>query len=497
MIANSASQLPLWIVVLPLLLAAIHAALPGRETLQRIVGAISQWLFVAAAGVAALFALFVAPAGEVLRWSGPQLQSIAGGLVLRPALALSPLQSIALLTLALAAFSIVAFLPDENKKNRRGWYISLLVSQAGIAGAFLSDSIVLFYLFFELSLIGVYFWIGLYGDRDSTAGRSALTRFFIFTLIGSLALLASIVAIVAAAGGDVALLQLDDAVALLPERWRSLVLGGFLAAFLIKLPLFPLHGWMLSAYRAAPASARAILSGALSKLGAFGLLIIAPAFAGELRDVAPLLLWLAAIGVLLGGFLALGARSFSDALIYASLSHLNLIGLGAAIAFASAPAASAATATALQLLNHGAVMAFLFVIEARSPEGIAGLFGTHRRLAVSMFAGLMAAISLPGTGSFVAELIILYESSRISLLLTAVAFVGLLLAAMSLLLHFHRRYLVAGDESRKIGGELSWLASVAVLSLVAVWLYLGVLPARTIQILEQGFLSLAGGGVGP
>ncbi|MBX7057505.1 MAG: hypothetical protein K1X75_05520 [Leptospirales bacterium] len=481
--------LPLFLALLPFVIATLHLALPGRDSLQGLLGRAGQWLYILSLALSSLFAVFVAP--EALVWQGPQLHAIAGGWQLQPSFQLGGVSAIALLTLALSSGAVQCFLPEEASARKRAWHVALLTTQAGIGGAFLANSLSFFYVFFELSLIGVYFWIGLFGNQDSSEARSALTRFFIFTLLGSLTLLAALGAIFSVNGGDPGWRELPAIVAQMSPTARRWTMAGMLTAFLIKLPLFPLHGWMLAAYRGSPASARALLSGALSKLGAFGLLMMAPAFAGELREFASPMAALAAAGVLLGGVLALGSSSLRDTLIYASLSHLNLIALGVAVSFVTPASGASAAAAAYQMLNHGAVMAALFALEARCSEHAGALFANHRRLAAFFLTATLAAISLPGMGSFVAELTMLFEASKLSMPLTIVAFVGLLTGAMALMLQYHRRFLNSSPAAERSAAELSWPAGLAALGMAALWIYFGLQPADWLQYLEQAVQKTA------
>ncbi|MCE9600388.1 MAG: hypothetical protein K8S54_20690 [Spirochaetia bacterium] len=404
--------------------------------------------------------------------------SVWGDFVIAPAFYLTALNAPLILLLGLALF-FVSLLLNSYHSDRVSYMISCWIFILGLAGTFVSDSLILFYTFFEISLIGIYFWIGLFGQNDALGKKPALTRFFLFTLVGSLAMLISIAAL-STGGKDLRWSDLPDALGHFSANARSWIFLGFLLAFSIKLPLFGLHGWLRDTYSIAPPVARALLSGVMSKLGAFGLLLLAVYFGGEFRAHAKVLTVIFAGGVLYGALVSLAQKRFLDVVIYASLSHLNLIGLGLATTIGQGSDSSVIAACSLQMLNHGLIMGAVLVFDARvkSPdESSTGLREGARLLAAFLLLSLFGSVSLPGLSSFPAELVILYATFKWSLPGVFLVALGLLISAGALIRSYHRIFL--GKQSGvhlDSNAELTKLETLPPLLFALVWIVLGLAP---------------------
>lgn len=403
--------------------------------------------------------------------------SIWGDFAVAPAFYLNALNAPMLLLLGLA-LCFVSLLLHSHHSDRASYMVSAWIFILGLAGTFVSDSLVLFYVFFELSLIGIYFWIGLFGQNDANGKKPALTRFFLFTLVGSLAMLISIAAL-SSGGKDIRWSDLAGVLGQFSATARSWIFLGFLLAFAIKLPLFGLHGWLRDTYSIAPPVARALLSGVMSKLGAFGLLLLAVNFGSEFRSHSNFLIILFTAGVLYGALVSLAQKRFLDVIIFASLSHLNLIGLGLATTVGQGSDSSVVAACSLQMLNHGLIMAAILVFDARlkSPdESRTGLREKSRLLAAFLLVSLFAAVSLPGLSSFPAELIILYSTFRWSFVAVFVAALGLLISAGAVIRSYHRIFLGQHSGHTEAKAELTPLETLPPLVFALVWIVLGLAP---------------------
>lgn len=477
------------LLLTPVLAVLLHAILPARGRIQAQAGLALQTLY-GLLLLAAAVLWFFSP--EDPRWilETPALRFLDLSFTIRPGLQLfagnAPLVLLAGLAIPFVFFWLRASYADAG----RGFFISAAILELGVVGAFLASSLVTFYVFFEISLIGAYFWIGLYGDRDTSNGKGGLTRFFLFTLVGSLALLAAAIALVSVVGADPHLFDLAPALALLEPGVRMALACGFLLAFAIKTPLFGLHGWLYDAYCAAPPVARALLSGLLSKLGVYGLFIVGIGFRTELAHAAPYLQALAAAGALYGGLAALGRTRLLDVLIYSSLSHLNLIALAFFLDDFRAPAAGAEfytlSAGLFQMLNHGLILAALFAWDARMDDAPdSGVFASRRRLTALIFAGALAAVSLPGLSSFAGELIILGAAAERSLWLVAPALLGLLFSAMALFRALHARFF-GETQVQDAGADVSRGESLVGALLIALWIGLGLAPRVLLAPIERG-----------
>jgi len=408
--------------------------------------------------------------------------SFWGDFVMVPSFYITALNAPLILLLGFS-FPFVAFLLREFHSERTSYSVSAWILILGLAGTFISDSLILFYVFFETSLIGAYLWIGMFGEKNGQGSRDSrpgLTRFFLFTLVGSLCMLVSIAGL-SSGGRDLRWTDLTVVLSSFSASGRFWLFLGLLAAFVVKLPLFGFHGWLRETYTIAPPAARAVLSGVMSKLGAYGMLLLAVYFGGEFREQSRILMILFSAGVLYGGIVSLGQKKFLDVVIYSSLAHLNLIGLGLAVSSGGAQDASIVAACTLQMFNHGMIMVAVLVYDARlgSPrENHEGLREHSRLLGAFLLVALFAAISLPGLSSFPAEVIILYGSFKASPVLAFASALGLLISAAALIRSYHRNFLgvFRGVQAEGQKAELGTAEALAGIIFAAVWIALGLAP---------------------
>ncbi len=417
------------------------------------------------------------------------------------ALHLRPTNAVLILMLGLVLPLAYYWLRPTYLGRDRSFYISANILHIGLMGAFLADSLVLFYGFFELALIGAYFWIGLHGVAERGGSREvvsgALTRFLLFTLLGSLSMLASIAVLVASAGSDVRLTQLAEVVASLSPTARAWTLAGFFAAFAVKMPLFPFHGWLRETYHGSPALARTILSAAMSKLGAYGfLVIVCGGYVTVAAPVAGLLQTLALSGIVYGALLCLGVQSMRDVLVYSSLTHLSLIALGMFTALGNdARDGSALGAALFQMFNHGLIMTALFCLEGRISESseahtdLRGLKLRLPRLSALLLTAIFVSISLPGAGSFAAELLILFSAYRESAGTAFVALLGLLLSAAAIVRIYHRDFLGTDrTPDGPVAADFSVVETIPGLGLATIWIVTGLQPMLILAAVEGAVL---------
>lgn len=461
----------IWILLsVPLFAIAIHAALGKKPgTLQ---------------GLAIGFALVCLYAAWRGLSGGVRIDNILvpvwSTFILTPSFYLSPLNAPLIALTGLCLAFVVLLLDSWHDTNWR-YTTSLWVLMLGLAGTFVSDSVVVFYIFFETALIGAYFWIGFYGRKNAEGGadsRPGLTRFFLFTLAGSLSMLVA-VAFLCSGGKDVRFSELPALMGDYSPGARRLVVIGFLAAFAVKMPLFGFHGWLRETYHTAPPAARALLSAVMSKLGVFGMLLTALYMGPAFREIAPALVVLSVVGVVYGGIVSLSKHSILDAAIYSSLAHLNLIALGLAAFSGTAGDASTAAACVLQMFNHGLIMAAVLVYDTRiQSAGAEGLREHARRTAMMLLFALFAAVSLPGLSSFPAEILLLYASFKYSPVAAALAGFGLLAAAAALIRVYHRHYLgtFRGQAEAAERGDLKIRELVPGAVFAALWVVLGFWP---------------------
>jgi NADH-quinone oxidoreductase subunit M len=312
-------------------------------------------------------------------------------------------------------------------RERPGAYFGLLLFLLGATvGVFTAQDLLVFYLFFEAMLIPLYVLIGIWGGIRRAA---ATVKFVIYTLAGSLLMLFAIIALgLANETFDMTRLGEND------NPWIFL---GFVAAFAVKAPLWPFHGWLPDAYREAPAEVAALLSGVVSKTAAYGLIrIVLPAFPEPVADFRTLVLVLAAIGLVYGSLLAFRAPDIRGVIAYSSLAQMCLIVLGI-----FAGNISGLDGALLQMVNHGLISGALFLlagaIERRAAtsrlEVLGGMARGRPRLATLLLTTGVIALAVPLSTAFAAEFLILNGVLEAGWGYAVVGAAAIVLAAMYML----------------------------------------------------------------
>jgi len=313
-----------------------------------------------------------------------------------------------------------------GRTRARAYFALMLMLTGAIVGVFTAQDLLLFYAFFEGMLIPLYVLIGVWGG----AGRMRATQLFvIYTVVGSLLMLAAII-VYGLQQGTFNLTQMGPS----GSTWIFL---GFVAAFAIKSPLFPLHGWLPDTYRESPPEVSAVLSGVVSKAGLYGLLRIAiPKFPGPVHDWRIVLLVLGSVSLVYGALLAFRAPDFRGVVMYSSMSQAGLIVLGL---FAANDLGF--DGAVLQMVNHGLISAALFLlagmIERRCSTGEFRLLGGMARgrpaLATVVLAVGVIALAVPLSTAFAGEFLILAGAFQQGWGWAVVGAVGIVLAAMYML----------------------------------------------------------------
>ena len=313
----------------------------------------------------------------------------------------------------------------------------LLAAEAGLLGLFAASNLVLFYVFWEAMLVPFFFLMAMWGGTDR---GPATVRFVIYTMAGSLVMLVALLATAFIAQDITG--QFTFGIPELrgvpfSETQSTLLFAGFALAFAIKLPLWPFHGWLPGAYRAAPILVTGLLAAVMSKAGAYGFLRIGlPLFPDGADNFAVPLGILAVIGIIYGSLLAWRAPTMRMLVGYSSLAHLGFILLGI-VAFDLMSAQGAV----LQMVNHGIVVAAAFAIVGiinRGTDGdriddVGGMAAGAPRLAWVFLIVAMASLAIPGSNSFVGEFFILSGVFRQHLWLAVVACIGIIYAAVYML----------------------------------------------------------------
>ncbi len=326
---------------------------------------------------------------------------------------------------------VILFSWRNIQQNLKAFLALLLLQQTGMLGVFLSLDLILFFVFWELSIIPMYFLIGRWGG-----GRRvyAALKFFIFTMAGSALMLVAIL-LVYWNTGSFDWNQLKDA-SLSPtlQMWALLT---FALAFAVKVPLFPLHTWLPDAHVEAPTAGSVILAGVLLKMGTYGFLrFCLPLFPDALPVVAPWIAVLAIIGILYGALVALVQKDVKSLVAYSSVAHLGFVMLG--VASLSQQGVAGAV---LQNINHGLSTGALFLMvgmiyDRRHTRLLSEFGGLWKQIPV--FSALfiivvMSSVGLPGLNGFVGEFTILLGAFQVNPIWAILGTAGVILAAWYLL----------------------------------------------------------------
>jgi NADH-quinone oxidoreductase subunit M len=375
---------------------------------------------------------------------------------------------------------------DPGDGRSRLYYFLFGLAETAALGAFTSQDLLLFVLFFDLMLIPFFFLIGSFGGSNRIA---ATTKMIVYTLVGSLLMLVAAIATAILSQGSVG--ELTFSIPVLREHLMSSssqdwIFCFFAAAFLVKMPAFPIHGWMPDAYRAAPLPVLVLLSGVLSKVGAYGFLRVAlPLFPSATSRFQEVILVIAVVSILYGSVMAFTQRNVRLIAGYSSVAQLGFITLGI---FSLRP--DGADGAVLQMVNHGIVVAAIFIViavlhERTKTEDLTLMGGQAMRaplLAALFLVVALANLAMPGSANFLGEFYILNGVFESKIAFAFIAAIGIALAAYySLRLYqrsMHNR-LPPGIESR----EISIRDGVVLAPLVAVIVALAFWPGL---ILERG-----------
>ena len=386
---------------------------------------------------------------------------------------------ILLTTLLWVPASIASALRDWDRPRLFAFFLGL--GETAVLGAFIAQDLALFVVFFDLMLVPFYFLVGMWGGEDRVY---ATTKLVIYTLVGSLLMLAGAVALGVMAtpdGGHISFSLTTLAQHPLSGGSQYWIFLLFSAAFLVKAPAFPLHGWMPDAYREAPLPVILVFSAVVSKVGVYGFLrIVLPVLPQASVHFQELMLAIAVVSILYGSVLAFSQDEPRLVLGYSSIAQLGFILLGI---FSLDP--KGGQGAVMQMLNHGLVTAPLFLIigylaiRAEGRESLDWMGGMALRAPV--LAGVflivaLATLAMPGSANFIGELYILFGTFQSKIVYGLVASTGVVLASVYMIRFFQRAmHNPVGPhvESRDLalGPELGVIAP-----LVLIILALGVYP---------------------
>lgn len=407
---------------------------------------------------------------------------------------------ISLMMVLLTTFlSFIAILSTWTAVQDRvkGFMIFFLLLETGMLGVFVALDLVLFYIFWEFTLIPMYFLIGVWGGERRLY---AAIKFFLFTMAGSMIMLLAILYVGLTAGTfDWTVLKGLWADFIPVQNW---LFFAFALAFAIKVPMFPLHTWLPDAHVEAPTAGSVILAGVLLKMGSYGFLRFnLPLFPLASMEMAPLMAVLAVIGIIYGALVAFAQRDVKKLVAYSSVSHMGFVMLGV---FAFTP--QALSGSVLQIVNHGISTGALFLIvgmlyERRHTRLLVDFGGLWKVMPVLAAFGLIVTLSsaaLPGTNEFIGEFTILAGSFGSSVLaspwIAGTATVGVILAAVYLLTMFEKVFLgpVTLEENRLLK-DLTPREILTLVPLIILIFWIGLFPAPFFTLINPTIENLLTG----
>jgi NADH-quinone oxidoreductase subunit M len=402
--------------------------------------------------------------------------------------------SLVMILLATILVPIVLIAGWNESEGHRGtvrqYVVLTLLTEAMMIGVFAATDIFLFYVFFEAILIPMYFMIGRFGGARASY---AAVKFLLYSLVGGLFMLASLIGLWAnsrvqfGAGTfdwvRLQTLQLDAST----QNWLFL---GFFIAFAIKAPLFPFHTWLPDAAGEATPGSATLLIGVLDKIGTFGMLrYCLPLFPLASAYFTPTIIVLSVIGIIYGALLAIGQSDIKRLIAYTSMSHFGFIVLGI-FAFTS----QGMTGAMLYMVNHGFSTAALFLIAgflfsrrgSRFIEDFGGVSKVAPVLAGTFFIAGLSSLALPGLSSFVSEFLVLTGTYTRYPVPAIIATLGIILAALYILLMVQRT--MTGEPSAEVAEKVSEITlreKLAIAPVLAVIVALGFFPQVVIKVVSS------------
>ncbi|TGD58394.1 complex I subunit 4 family protein [Flavobacterium humi] len=384
--------------------------------------------------------------------------------------------SVAMLLLTTALTSIILFSSFGNQyNNSKNFYALVMFMSFAMVGTFLSADAFLYYIFWELSLIPIYFIALLWGNGDAEERKKAIIKFFIYTLAGSLFMLVAFIYLFQKAGslliGDLYAIHLSGQ----EQFWIFLAL--FLA-YAIKIPIVPFHSWQANTYQKAPAAGTMLLSGIMLKMGLYSVirwqLPIAPVAAKMYMDV---FIGLSVAGVIYGSVVALKQKNIKKLLAYSSLAHVGLIAAGAYTL-----TLDGLRGAVLQMIAHGFVVVGLFfaaeVIERRfNTQEISEMGGIRiqdNKFASMFMIVMLASVALPSTFNFIGEFTLLYSLYNANIWFAILAGTTIILGAVYMLKMF--QHVMLGEAGAKVFKAVTTQETIVFVVIIAVLLFFGLYP---------------------
>ena len=418
--------------------------------------------------------------------------------------------SLPLIALTCLLFLAVALYSLAETRRVRAYVCLLLFLQTVSIGLFVALDLILFFVFFDLSIVAMFFVIAGWGHGPRA--RAAALKFFLYTFIGSLALLLGFIGLdLAASPHTFDIMDLTRSNPLAGRgTYGALVLLAVGAGLAVKTPTAPFHTWLPPAHTDAPAAGSALLAGVLLKMGTYGFVRIAmPLLPGSWRHYAPAIVAIGAFSVVYGALVALAQTDFKRMIAYTSVNHMGYIVLavGAAGTLASSDAQArtlAVTGAVTQMVSHGLITGALFLLTGvlwnrggtYAIDSYSGLAGPTPRFAAVTAVAAFASLGIPGFSGFIAEFQIFASALASQPVATAIALTGILITA-TLFLRALRSMLLGPPrlpQTIPASGisDLTRAEAAATVPLLAAALVIGVAPRFLLDVIEPASRAVIG-----
>jgi NADH-quinone oxidoreductase subunit M len=398
--------------------------------------------------------------------------------------------ALAMLLLTTALTPIIIFSSFGNTyKNSKAFYALILFMTFAMSGTFLASDGLLYYIFWELSLIPIYFIALIWGNGDAEERKKAVVKFFIYTLAGSLFMLVAFIYLQQKAGSflisDLTQLQLSTT----EQFWIFL---AFFLAYAIKIPLIPFHTWQAEVYQKAPTVGTMLLSGIMLKMGLYSVirwqLPIAPLAAKEYMYV---FIGLGIAGVIYGSIVALRQKDLKKLLAYSSLAHVGLIAAGTYTL-----TLDGLRGAVLQMIAHGFVVVGLFFVaeiifrryETRTISEMGGIRAQSPKFTSMFMILVLASVALPSTFNFVGEFTVLYSLSQVNIWFAIFGGTTIILGAYYMLKMFQN--VMLGETNKKIFADVTFNEGLTLVTIIAVLFFFGLYPKPIMDLITPSLENI-------
>ena len=391
-----------------------------------------------------------------------------------------------LVLLTAISFPIIFLATHKNTYQKAGsFYALMLLTQAGLMGVFLANDALLFYFFWELALIPVYFLCSIWGGEKRIA---ATFKFFIYTFIGSLMMLAGILYMYFQTADHSFAWQSFYTVQLAPAQ-QSLIFWLFFVAFAIKMPIFPFHTWQPDAYEQSPTATTMVLSGVMVKMGIFAVIKwLLPFFPAAADKFAQIIIILSVTGMLYASFIAIRQDDIKRLIAYSSIAHIGLI---CATLFTNSRVGL--EGVMIQMFNHGINVIGLWIVAdaieqqlaTRKFSELGGLAQKAPVLAILLVVMAFANIALPLTNAFIGEFMMFNGLFSYNIWITAIAGISIILAAVYTLNMVQKVFYGNTTDATVNATDISGNIKLALVVLVIVIIALGVYPQPMIDLTKD------------